>query len=229
MHPYDINQLKIDSIQFSNMMILIVLRSGCTLRFPLSQGRFTNIRELDIEQQNNWLLVDENFGVYWPAIERQPQFVNQAMMNSVDLAWEKMTEQVLDNLSKSKWDFEKLSETEKDIVVLWRLEADIYNGGFMQFFANWGELDYQRCLVVLQKIQATETCKIVFQMHQVINRFVNDPEVNSITDIYGLLSQDENMTLGALDEAYWKDPDNLTKKAMVYFGEYFIAWYSNEK
>ena len=143
MPPFHIYQLKIESIQFSDVAISILLKSGCPLTFPLSQGRFANIRKLNSEQRNNWLLVDEGFGVFWPAIERESQFANQAMINSLDLVWDKMTERALDNLSKSKWDFETLSEAEKDIVALWRLEADIYNCGFMQFFCNWGDANCQ--------------------------------------------------------------------------------------
>ncbi|WP_134686865.1 DMP19 family protein [Brevibacillus migulae] len=32
-----------------------------------------------------------------------------------------------------------LTSQEQEIAALWMLEADVYNGGFLQFFCNWGE------------------------------------------------------------------------------------------
>lgn len=221
MQSPDLNQFAIDSIEFSDVDFHLLLKSGKVLKLPLSQGRFANIRLLNARQRNHWLLVDNNFGVYWADVKRPEEFSDNAMINSLDLVWEKITEQALDNLSKREWDFDQLSELEKDIVALWRLEADVYNGGFMQFFCNWGEFTCQRALSVLQKIHAEESYKIVSKMRALINRFEDDPQAKSLMDIYKLLTQAEKTEMDSLDESYWQHSDGLVKKAVGYFAEYF--------
>ena len=35
-------------------------------------------------------------------------------------------------------DWSRLDPDEQEIAALWKLTADMYNGGFAQFFCNWG-------------------------------------------------------------------------------------------
>lgn len=41
------------------------------------------------------------------------------------------------NESEQGW--ASLNSNEQDIAALWLLEADVFNGGFIQFFCNWGK------------------------------------------------------------------------------------------
>lgn len=41
------------------------------------------------------------------------------------------------NESEQGW--ASLTSNEQDIAALWLLEADVFNGGFIQFFCNWGK------------------------------------------------------------------------------------------
>lgn len=40
---------------------------------------------------------------------------------------------------KNASDWNTLATHEQEIAALWLLEADVYNGGFVQFFCNWGK------------------------------------------------------------------------------------------
>jgi Domain of unknown function (DUF4375) len=228
MYSSCLNPFSIASIEFSDLSFSLILTSGKTLTFLLSQGRFANIRELNSERRNNWLLVDDNFGVYWPDVQRPAQFAGVAMINSLDLVWEKATEDALDKLSKLEWNFDQLSEVEKDTVALWRLESDIYNGGFMQFFCNWGEVNCQIAISSLEKIGAVYTHKIVTRMRELLNRMENHPEVRELTDIYVVMNDDERTEMQKLDEDFWKDPDGLVQKIVSYFSNYFVKSFNKQ-
>ncbi|MEF2248413.1 DMP19 family protein [Paenibacillus sp. IITD108] len=39
---------------------------------------------------------------------------------------------------KNASDWNTLATHEQEIAALWLLEADVYNGGFVQFFLQWG-------------------------------------------------------------------------------------------
>lgn len=217
----EIDLFKINQVQITNELIILHLKNGVDFPIKLSSGRASNINKLSESERKNWRLTEDEFGVYWPSIERQPQFANSAMLDSLDLAWEKMTERALDNLSKSNWNFETLSAVEKDIIALWRLEADIYNGGFMQFFCNWGDAHCQIAISSLEKIGAVYTHKIVTRMRELLNRMENHPEVRELTDIYVVMNDSERIEMQKLDEKFWEDSDELVKKIVGYFKNYF--------
>ena len=54
------------------------------------------------------------------------------------------------------WKLDTLPQREQDLFALWRLEADMNNGGFLQFFGNWGEANCQIVLDALKKIDALQ-------------------------------------------------------------------------
>ena len=217
----EIDLFKIDQVRITNELIILHCKNGVDFPIRLSSGRASNINTLSESERKNWRLTENEFGVYWPSIERQPKFANSAMLDSLDLAWEKITERALDNLSKNKWNFEALSADEKDIVALWRLEADIYNGGFMQFFCNWGDANCQIAISSLGKIGAVYTHKIVTRMRELLNRMENHPEVRELTDIYVVMNANERTEMQTLDERFWEDPDEMVIKMVGYFSNYF--------
>ena len=70
----------------------------------------------------------------------------------LDKKWFDFTIKFVKKLSANGEDWNALSEQEQELVALWKLEADMYNGGFIQFFCNWGITCYHhtiRCLTRL--------------------------------------------------------------------------------
>ena len=79
------------------------------------------------------------------------------------------------------------------------MEADINNGGFMQFLCNWGDPTCQLALFALGKIGATRTHAILAGMRGLIDRFEAAPEVIELNDIYGAMTEAEQARLQELD------------------------------
>ena len=49
-------------------------------------------------------------------------------------------------------DWSRLDPDEQEIAALWKLVADMYNGGFLQFFCNWGYECYWYAMRGIQRI-----------------------------------------------------------------------------
>ena len=140
------------------------------------------------------------------------------MLNVRDLLWDAVYERALATLQAAGWQLDSLSPRDQELVALWRMEADINNGGFMQFLCNWGDPTCQLALGALKKIGAERTHAILADMRGLIDRFEESPEVVQLNDIYGAMTEDEQARLEELDEAYFEYPDNLARLGLGYYG-----------
>lgn len=52
-------------------------------------------------------------------------------------------------------------EWQRELAALWRLEADVNNGAYLQFFVNWGRESYQYASYALKKIGARKMAEII--------------------------------------------------------------------
>lgn len=99
----------------------------------------------------------------------------------------------------------------QEIVLIWRMEADMYNGGFLQFFCNWGYENYCATIKLLERLQLNNALAILVECEQLISPVQNDERVESYQDIYTYLpeylSQAQLDRLDELDTLYWDDPD----------------------
>lgn len=50
--------------------------------------------------------------------------------------WWNYSMESVEKLSAHNEDWNQLTEREQEVAVLWKLEADVFNGGFIQFFAT---------------------------------------------------------------------------------------------
>src|SRR5947209_12843058 len=63
------------------------------------------------------------------------------------------------------------TEWEREMAALWRLEADVNNGAYLQFLVNWGRESYHYASQGLKKIGAfkmaniVETCQALVDEH----------------------------------------------------------------
>jgi hypothetical protein len=53
------------------------------------------------------------------------------------------------------------TEWERELAALWRLEADVNNGAYLQFLSNWGRESYVYASQALKKIGAHKTAEII--------------------------------------------------------------------
>jgi Domain of unknown function (DUF4375) len=52
-------------------------------------------------------------------------------------------------------------EWQRELAALWRLEADVNNGAYLQFLANWGRESYDYASQALKKIGARKMAEII--------------------------------------------------------------------
>ena len=68
---------------------------------------------------------------------------------------------------------------QRELAALWRLEADVNNGGYLQFLANWGRESYEYAIQGLKRIGASEMAKIIDDCQALVDEHFNweaDPQ-----------------------------------------------------
>lgn len=100
------------------------------------------------------------------------------LINMYDVAWEASYDAAMDLLKEAGWKLDALPSREQDLCALWRLEADMNNGGFIQFFGNWGEANCRIALDALRKIGAHQALAIVQRQRDILQRLEDDPGWN---------------------------------------------------
>ena len=123
---------------------------------------------------------------------------------------------VVDKLfSEFAGDLSKMTGPEQEVVRIWRLEADMYNGGFMQFFCNWGYENFVETQKVLEKINAVKSLALITECEQIISKLKDDDRVKALWDIPKFLpeyiTEAEDVRLNELDELYWTNVDDIQK------------------
>lgn len=123
----------------------------------------------------------------------------------------------VDKKNDSGWN--TLTLEEQEIAALWLLEADLYNGGFIQFFCNWGEVAYLNAVRALQAIGAVHALEIVQSGYACIEHLSEDKRLTQLWDIPMFLTEEEIERLDKLDEQFWEDQDHIAEIAHRYYVE----------
>ena len=156
---------RIRHLALTETHILLTLADGRTLREPIR--RHIRLEKASPAEREQWQLVDDDHGVVWPAL-LEPSAAG--MLNVRDMLWDAHYEGALAALRAVEWKLESLPQREQELVALWRMEADINNGGFMQFLCNWGDPTCQLALLALGKIGAARTRAILAEMRGLVAR-----------------------------------------------------------
>ncbi len=114
-------------------------------------------------------------------------------------------------------DWQRLSATEQEVVVLWRAEADIYNGGILQFVCNWGQQHLQQAMTIMDKIGAHQSAALLRKAEQALAYLIDDVRIQELWDIPQYLSAEAEAVLDAADQAYWEDSDHMMLKAYRHY------------
>jgi hypothetical protein len=157
-------------------------------------------------------LVDDGCGVVWPALGATSAL---GTINTYDLLWDHRCNAALGRLKAASWNLEALDADDRDVVALWRMEADINNGGFLQFFGNWADATCSLALAALSALGATEMHAIVRRMRAILERLEHGSEVVSLGTLAAHLTEAEHAEMQRLDEAFWKYPDRLSRLATL--------------
>jgi hypothetical protein len=66
-------------------------------------------------------------------------------------------------------------EWQRELAAIWRLEADVNNGAYLQFFTNWGRESYVYATQALQKIGARQMAEIIDRCQALVDEhFITD-------------------------------------------------------
>jgi len=110
-----------------------------------------------------------------------------------------------------------LTSNEQEIVALWLLEVDVFNGGFIQFFCNWGEEAYLYALRALLTIGATQVLEIITSAYGCIKHLEEDERFSELWDILKFLTKEQEQRLDTLDQQFWNNEDQIAEKAYGYY------------
>ena len=203
--------LSIRSIEFTETHVNLTLGDGRTLQEKLSRN--PDLLKASAEQRDEWKLIDDGL-VSWPHLG------DKVTLDARWLLWEELCKRANDEAKAKGFKLDELPLRSQEIVALWRLEADGYNGGFMQFFCNWGEANCRIALSALQAIGADATYAIVARQREILERFKDHPELKSYDDIWNLLTQEEQREIGGkLDREFWEAGDEIPRLAALHYYE----------
>lgn len=141
------------------------------------------------------------------------------IVKSIEEQWDEYTSKAVDKLSANFGDWRKLSDIEQEQAALWKMEADVYNGGFIQFICNWGLDGYQFLLRALKKIEANRTVQVIESQFVILDSVVRENEsiINELWDIPRCLNEDQSEKLRLLDEELWNAPDDIARQGVSYY------------
>jgi hypothetical protein len=147
------------------------------------------------------------------------------MMNEQDQVeiFESLLQQTVDRLfDKYDGNFDRLDKQEQELVYIWRVEADIYNGGMLQFLCNWGFSAAETTCDILEKMKANRSAALIRQALETVTSEVQRVQkegkvLKETWDIPKYLSLESENLLEDLDEQYWEDPDNLCQKGWQHY------------
>lgn len=197
---------RIASVEIHDDGFALVLASGQRLR----DGWAPRLAKATRAEREAFVILDEGTSLHWPALFPEGARPHVSVHT---LLWEERMNDALARLAAAGHDLSKLDDDDHDVVVLFRLEADVNNGGFMQFLCNWGDDTVQRSLRVLEALGASRMHAIVREMRGILDRLEDDPRITQLWDLYGAMTAEEHARMGELDRAFWAYPDDLPRLA----------------
>lgn len=136
-----LSAFRIQSIHFDATHVYLQLASGAQVGEFLTRN--PRLEKASAKQRAQWVLTDDGLGTNWPALSPASA---TGMVYVLDLLWDARYEHAMQRLHALDWRLDALSAQDQLLVALWRMEADINNGGFMQFLCNWGDPTCQLAL-----------------------------------------------------------------------------------
>lgn len=118
-------------------------------------------------------------------------------------------------------DWSKLDETEQEIAALWKLVVDTNNGGFEQFFTNWGFECYWYAMRGIQKIGDKTLLELLHGTYlRVFDKFREDKRLTYYSDIFEYLTEEDENILRETNTAFWEEHgERLCEEAYKFYCE----------
>ena len=121
-------------------------------------------------------------------------------MNDLEEIWEQSFSQLGYKLDLVKPNYKEMEHDDRMIASLYWLELEMYNGGFVQFFCNWG---YDAYLLAVA--------------YSIIEKFEDDERLEELWDLPEYLTQSDDDELSKIDEEYWQDKEQISRLMLLKF------------
>ena len=135
--------------------------------------------------------------------------------------WDDYSIEFNSKLIDSGGDWSRLDEDEQEIAALWKLYVDINNGGFIQFFCNWGFQCLCYAMRKLKRIEDTSLYDLLDDTYcNVLDKFKNDTRLTAYWDIPEYLTDEDTERLDAADTQFYEtECEHFTKMAYEYYSQ----------
>ena len=142
-------------------------------------------------------------------------------MKDYDNLWDDYSIEFNSKLIDSGGDWSRLDEDEQEIAALWKLYVDINNGGFIQFFCNWGFQCLCYAMRGLKRIEDTSLYDLLDDTCcNVLDKFKNDTRLTAYWDIPEYLTDEDMERLDAADTQFYEtECEHFTKMAYEYYSQ----------
>ena len=153
--------------------------------------------------------------------------------------WHEITDRYHGQSLEADGDLATLSEDwQRELAALWRLEADVNNGGYLQFINNWGLDTFTYSLAGLRKIRAHKMAALVEECQSLVERHTdgNLPESERFQNLMPnpILNSDGTSTTpppSPIPDEVLQKIDELSYQFMAYpddIATLGIAYYSTK-
>jgi len=215
----EMSQYRIAEVAVTETDVELTLANGVRLAEPIR--RYVRLEQAEPAQRQRWALTEDEHGVNWPGLVES---TTSGVVTVWSLLQDRLYEAALDGLKQDagrpeagRLAAERLAARDRELVVLWRAEADIYNGGFMQFLCNWGEPNCRAAIAAYDALGASESARLARAMFAVVEHYGQSVEVVSLAGLPAILTDDEHEQLQTLDECCWTDPDGLARLVVEHY------------
>ncbi|GAB2830593.1 DUF4375 domain-containing protein [Comamonas piscis] len=204
----------ITDVIFEEKRVLLVLDDGRQLAAPLSWVG-PQVVAMDAQERSQWVTTADRRGLNWPSAG---QTSVEGALNVWTLEQDALFEAALAELKAADWKIDQINSRSRALVALWRLVADGYNGGLLQFLGNWGMAEMDAALAALADIQASATLDVVAQFWRLVGPIARSEEVSTIDDVYRAVAGELSEQIEELDEQFWEAAEELVKRVPAFFG-----------
>lgn len=119
-----------------------------------------------------------------------------------------------------KVDFAEQSEEQKVFSAIWRLESEVPNGGFKQYFENDGGETVSFAAAALKRIGANQCAGIVERAIRTVCEGAVPSDAHGWEGLIAGMSDEGSETLDGLDSEFFKYPDDLTELLFEFVREH---------
>lgn len=201
-------------VRFASGRILVLLEDGRALAAPLHWAG-PRVAAMGPRERSSWEHTSDRRGVNWPSAG---QTSDEGALNVWRLEQDALFEAALAELQAAGWEAETLPARSRALVALWRIVADGYNGGILQFLGNWGIAELQVARDALAAVHARATLGVVDEFLALIGP---SPESAAAagTDAAAAVSGGEfSGRPSELDQRFWDAAEELVRLVPQAYG-----------